>query len=515
MATPRDRFVSCRYLFHGQVPRAPHHSLPDTSLVCPLPSPRLAGCMFILGFGVQLPFSVATLVLPWLVQAAARPPATPPALLAGLPSLLSAALATSNGISVLAVARPVAKARPLFTVVLPVLLCAGVLAAAASAACLDAEGTPMSGKVLVASAIPLAVLLGAVAAVSSCGTASLATGGKGGSAMKAYTMGQSVAGVSTAAISFYAAAAVAAASESGHETSLAPHAAATLATSAAALVLSLVAYAALPPHERPSSHDAGVAEHCERDAQASSADSHANGSLTAPLLGDDGADVSVSEDGITPDDASEEAQHAPTVPPPFAHGDLRLYKAALFANFFVTCLVYPGIIAFLKPAAFGQGGPSDPQSVLDSSSAVHLPGGATLRGDLLVPATFVVFAAADLAGRVVATAVPRIGARPLFSIALARMLLLPCICMCNIVPPSGRWVAPRTFAASDAWPFLFLLLAAISNGFITSAALAAGPNCRPPPRRGAVATRMMAWLVGGITLGNVAGLAVSLSLQKL
>jgi hypothetical protein len=484
-----------------------------------LQPPRLAGCMFILGFGVQLPFSVSTLILPWLVQAAARPPATPPALLAGLPSLLSAALATSNGISVLAVARPVAKARPLFTVVLPVLLCAAVLAAAAFAACLDAEGNTMSGKALVDAALPLAVLLGAVTAVSSCGTASLATGGKGGSAMKAFTMGQSVAGVSTAAISFYAAAAVASASESGgHQTSsLAPHAAATLASSAAALVLSLVAYAALPPHERPSS-PVVAAEHgsCDIEPQASVADSHASGSLTAPLLADDGADVSVSEDGITPGlVASEEAQHSPAVPPPFAHGDLRLYKAALFANFFVTCLVYPGIIAFLKPAAFGRGGPGSSPSVLDSSSAVHLPGGATLRGDLLVPATFVVFAAFDLAGRVVATAVPRIGARPLMALALSRTLLLPCICMCNVVPPSGRWVAPRTFADSDAWPFLFLPLAALSNGFITSAALAAGPNCRPPPRRGAVATRMMAWLVGGITVGNVAGLAVSLTLQKL
>ena len=471
--------------------------------------------MFILGFGVQLPFSVATLILPWLVQAATRPPAAPPALLAGLPSLLSAALATSNGLSVLAVARPVAKARPVFTVVVPVLLCAAVLAAGASAAFLDAEATPLSGKALVFSALPLAVLLGAFAAVSSCGTASLATGGKGGSAMKAYTMGQSVAGVSTAAISFYAAAAVAAAGESGgQDHSLAPHAAATLATSAAALVFCLLAYAALPHH---------AAEHGAEACDSSTVEeSSADGSLTAPLLQDDGADVSAvaTEDGIIPGDAglvdSEEVLQEPAVPPPFAHGDLRLYKAALFANFFVTCLVYPGIIAFLKPAAFGGGsGRSDPQSVLDSSSAVHLPGGATLRGDLLVPATFVLFAAFDLAGRVVATAVPRIGARPLLGLALARTLLLPCLCMCNIVPPSGRWVAPPTFAASDAWPFLFLLLAALSNGFITSAALAAGPNCRPPPRRGAVATRMMAWLVGGVTFGNVAGLAVSLCLQKL
>lgn len=455
---------------------------------------------------MQLPFAVSTLILPWLSQAAARQPAAPAALRAGLPSVLSAALATSNALSVLAVARLVARARPLFTVVMPVLASAAILAAAAAAAYLDTDDTTaLSGRCIVFSALPIAVLLGAVAAVSSCGTASLAsTAGRtaaDGVGMKLYTLGQSLATCSTASVSFYAAAVVATASDGGGS-SLAAHAAATLASAAAVLVLSLGAYVALP-RRAPSLEARSVSEvqhpmPCEDDTQPD-----ADG-LTAPLL--DGSDA-VDEDNATENGTPMQAA------PPTA--DLRFYKMSLFCTYFITCTTYPGISVFLKPAPLNKHGDPNTAWAADSSSAVHLPGGATLRGDLLVPASFVIFAAGDLCGRIAAAAIPTVSAPPLLALALVRSLLLPCICMCNIAPPSGRWAAPRLFGNSDAWPFLWLALAALTNGFITACALAAGPGCRPAHRRGAVATRMMAWLVGGVTAGSLCSVVLSLALQHL
>ncbi len=145
---------------------------------------------------------------------------------------------------------------------------------------------------------------------------------------------------------------------------------------------------------------------------------------------------------------------------------------------------------------------------------MHLPGGASLRGDLLIPATFVVFAAGDLLGRIAAAALPRAAPRPLLALSLGRAALLPALLMCNIVPPAGRWATPKTFAHNDAWPFAFLALSALTNGHITAAALNAGPGCVPAAKRGAAATAMVAWLVAGVTCGSVLSVVLSLVLQR-
>jgi len=435
-------------------------------------SGRSSACTFVLGFGAQLPFAVATLVLPWLNQAASRPPAAPAILLAGLPSFLSAALSTSNAFSVILVARRVARARPVFTVVVPMLLCAAVLATASMAAYMEAsEATALSGRCVVFAALPMAVVLGSFAAVLSCGASSLATTVHyGGLGVKFYSIGQSIASFSTASISFYAAYSV-----MTGDSELAPHAAATLFSAAITLVLCLGAYFALPRRASSALSNVATTQEAPRPCDVDS--------LTAPLLDGD--------DQVGDDDNSPVAE-ASVEQPPLRTADLRLYKISLFLTFFMTCAVYPGISSFLRPA-----------------------GNVSWCSNLLVPATFVVFTGSDLVGRLVAAAVPKATARPLLLLAITRSALVPCICMCNIRPPSGNWAAPRVFAGHNAWPFFWLAIAALTNGFITASALSAGPSCRPVHCRGGVATRMLAWLVGGVTTGSLFSIALALTLQRL
>jgi solute carrier family 29 (equilibrative nucleoside transporter), member 1/2/3 len=193
-----------------------------------------------------------------------------------------------------------------------------------------------------------------------------------------------------------------------------------------------------------------------------------------------------------------------------------LFAQALFITYFVTFSVYPGITSFLKPASYsGADGSLARRLRSPSAAAVHLPGGAVLRGDLLVPATFLVFAAGDLLGRVAAAALPRAQPRPLLALALGRVALQPALLMCHIVPPSGAWAAPRLFAHQDGWPFALLLLLACTNGFVTAASLNAGPAAAPPRKRGEAATSLMVALVAGVTSGSVASLVLSLALQAL
>ena len=202
------------------------------------------------------------------------------------------------------------------------------------------------------------------------------------------------------------------------------------------------------------------------------------------------------------------------------------HAQCLFVTYLVSFSVYPGITSFLKPAAYSRAGRDDhaalgpapdsaDEGVKAASAAVHLPGGACLRGDLVVPATFLLFAAGDMLGRVAAAALPRAQAPPLLVLSLARAVLLPALLCCNIVPPAGRWAASRLFASEDAWPFAFLALMALSNGLVTAAALNAGPGCVPPAKKGGAATAMVSWLVGGVTLGSLLSVTLSLALQRL
>ena len=138
---------------------------------------------------------------------------------------------------------------------------------------------------------------------------------------------------------------------------------------------------------------------------------------------------------------------------------------------------------------------------------------ATTDIDLLVPATFVIFGAGDVVGRLIASVTPRLGARPLLAFCNARIVLVPLLLVCNMVPDSGRWALPRSLGNDDVAPVVLLALLAVSNGFAFSVAFAAGPACVPAAQRGGVAQTLVACLVLGVVLGSITSLLFSVALQ--
>ena len=89
-------------------------------------------------------------------------------------------------------------------------------------------------------------------------------------------------------------------------------------------------------------------------------------------------------------------------------------RQGIFLTYIVSLCVYPDITAWLRPAAARAGGADGPAA---ANPPAVLPLGIRLRGDLLVPLTFVVFN----------TARARPAVRPLAAVcdALAGVLTRP------------------------------------------------------------------------------------------
>ena len=494
---------------------------------------RSLGCFFLLGVGAQLPWSVSALILPWLLRAAQQPPTPAQTLLNGLPSLLQGSLSLGNLISIAIVVgtRATERISAFFTVPFPLALCAAVLFLSASDAALDASGAhPLSGLQLTYAAIPLSLLVGGFASLLGCGCASLASTG---ATMRVYVIGQSVAQLVSALLSFIGAALQAdgtAADPLHAARALAQHAEFTLLISGAVMLLCCVAYALLPPdlgHEikRPSRRPPPPPPLAPLPAVPASEE--------APL---DAADPSAailsglcwSVPNATPEEVVEEVEEACshqsnafllvdelsepllgyTRPPPAASAALSpllCFKLSLFFTACVTLALYPGITSFLRPA---------------DTANIRLAG-LTMAGRLLVPSTFLVYAAGELGGRLSATCLPEwlLSARHLLALSLSRFVLAPALLMCNVRPPSGRWAVPGLLAQSDLPPLLILLLLAASNGFVTAQALHKGPWAAAAGEgacgggRGGVTTALLGWLVGGVMCGSAAGMVLALVLQ--
>jgi hypothetical protein len=115
-------------------------------------------------------------------------------------------------------------------------------------------------------------------------------------------------------------------------------------------------------------------------------------------------------------------------------------------------------------------------------------------------------------GRILAGLLPRAGARSLLAFCVLRAVLLPLLLCCNVVPPR-RWRVRRSLGGSDSAPMVLIALLALSNGYAASVAFATGPACVPPPRRGAVASTLVAYLLSGVVLGSLLSMLLSASLQ--
>lgn len=459
--------------------------------------------------------------------------AAPQDVVRNLPSILSATFSLCNASCTILASRSERfnRLRSLLTVPLP-LLCAALLfvllSLAAFASNAHAGHERLSGSLVTFSALPLLAAMGVLTAVANCGTARMAglAEAHSGRALNANSVGQAVAGFLPAVVAYLFAAR---ASSVVSQQALAQQATGVFAFTAAALVASTFAFAALSctatPSAAPAAEGGGVGGGGSGAGASASGGAAAAGgaglgpgefSLSTPLLsggGEGGEEAAplLAEESLS-DEAAIEAEEgrAAGAREAEARRALRMHHVSVLLTFLVSLSVFPGLTSFLKPA--------DADLAAAVTSAEHagwvrLPALPLVRGDLLVPATFVIFGAGDVAGRLLAALLPLLGARPLLALCVARAALVPLLLSCRMVPPSGRWALPQSLGGDDTAPVVLLALLSVSNGFCFSAAFAAGPACVPAARRGRVAQTLVACLVSGVVLGSIVSLLLSVSLS--
>jgi len=174
-----------------------------------------------------------------------------------------------------------------------------------------------------------------------------------------------------------------------------------------------------------------------------------------------------------------------------------LYRISVWLTFTVTLSVFPSITSFIK--------------------STHKDDASDNRffTSLFVPFSYVVFNAGDLIGRTAAGSWPKQAPRPstVFIYAISRVVFIPLLMMCNVVPPNGHWPTPLVFK-SDFWPILFNLLLAMTNGHLGSVCMMHAPSFQPSLHRAQESATMSLALTVGITLGCCISLTLSVLCQK-
>ena len=168
-------------------------------------------------------------------------------------------------------------------------------------------------------------------------------------------------------------------------------------------------------------------------------------------------------------------------------------RHAAFSVFFVFCVTI---------AVF-------PSTTSRIPSARRCEAGATrFQNQLFVPFNFLLFNAFDLAGRGAAGSAWSPAPRPaaLSLLSLSRAAFVPLFMLCG-VEGSRLPVAFR----GDAWPLLFMVLFAASNGWIASRAMMAAPALVEQRLQEIAGTAMVFFL----TLGLFAGACVSFLVQAI
>jgi solute carrier family 29 (equilibrative nucleoside transporter), member 1/2/3 len=136
------------------------------------------------------------------------------------------------------------------------------------------------------------------------------------------------------------------------------------------------------------------------------------------------------------------------------------------------------------------------------------PAAPRFRRDLFTPFSFVVFNAADLAGRCLSGVQYswlqlRTGALPVFTVA--RLAFVPPLLLCRV---DGSRLG--TLLHNDAWPVVLVLLFGLSNGYLSSKCMIAGPACAPPALKETAGTVMVLFLSLGLLLGSLLSFLVLL-----
>ncbi|XP_065829682.1 equilibrative nucleoside transporter 3-like isoform X2 [Oscarella lobularis] len=186
----------------------------------------------------------------------------------------------------------------------------------------------------------------------------------------------------------------------------------------------------------------------------------------------------------------EEEEDRKVIRPNFWFIFKRIWKPALnvFIIFFVTLSIFPAITSNIK------------------SVAAH-PDASPWTDAYFTPVTcFLLFNACDFTGRTIAAWIPFISSKWLWLPSFLRLAFLPLYVFCNVQPRDS----PVVFN-SDVFPIVFMLLMAISNGYLSTLAMMYGPSFVSDHEKETAGT-MMALFLG---LGLVAGSGFSFALAAM
>ena len=158
---------------------------------------------------------------------------------------------------------------------------------------------------------------------------------------------------------------------------------------------------------------------------------------------------------------------------------------SVFFVFFLTLCVFPGVTSEIRS--------------VKNPDNVSLPAAGRFYGDLWVPFSFLCFNTGDTLGRIIAAYV-KLSSNSTFFCSILRFVFVPLFLNCNVqTTKTGNGVVP--YFDDDLYPILFMVIMAMSNGFLASSAMMNGPDNVPPSSASKAGTLMAFFLELGLVLG--------------
>ncbi len=182
------------------------------------------------------------------------------------------------------------------------------------------------------------------------------------------------------------------------------------------------------------------------------------------------------------------------------------YAGLVFLNFAISLAIFPTLASAIRSEHYVKG-----DLVRSSSGRAHarrspaLTRTSTQYSDkLFAPISAILnFNMGDWAGRLLASVGARLPTRYLTVGILARLIFFPLFMFCNVEDTT----LPVVFK-SDAAPYLFMILLAVSNGYFGSLCMMRGPAKASMADREAASTLMVMCLVIGIIAGTIVSFGV-------
>ncbi len=153
----------------------------------------------------------------------------------------------------------------------------------------------------------------------------------------------------------------------------------------------------------------------------------------------------------------------------------------VFSCFAVTLSLFPSLTVFLR------------------SSYRCEEGTSRFYNDLFVPMFFVMFNAGDFTGRLLAAKFPIFTKDNVHWAGIARLIFYPLFMLCNLGPGSRM---PIVFS-NDFFPFLFMSVFAVSNGYTASQCMMIGPVMVDPSDAPMAGNIMIFCLTAGLMGGSI------------